>query len=964
MPKPLPEILDFPFFSLEYSEGCFERRIPPDAEDLGGGLFRQKGKIFGLPPGGEALAEKIIQGRPLLSLFNRGHNPLVARGPRLAEGDERLMELCAVEGRAGAGPLVFELQRAEGEWLPLAGLPRHRLFQNVIHEIIDDETLGALAAEFGRGAEGRERFILSGEDIPRFADTRGRLIFQFGGAKLKTALAEDSVFIRREGLSLVLGAIREKGGPCAIPLLRCGERRYPAEEVSRRMDREYILLENQWARRTDIMASGIFPLGAYAGGTIVEKTRLKPAELLLRGGSRFAGLWSGIEADTSRWLESGGRREVFRSHLEFLRYWGISGGVTLNGHQEQAACLVSYLAELAAPGGSAMLVLMEKRYYELYLPRLIPRLKEAGIGLPGAEQGNAPLCIRFYEELPPGPAEQKKTFALLMLVEPEEILQQGETCAHLRKIKAETVLGIFSDSGEALRGTAAGKTRNLFGITEAEMTPFLIRECSRPLALPRFEFPPPLVLCPASGQNLFTFEPIEKFAALSGPSLYSELVLFNTEGPPAPFVPLRLLKGSLDIERMDIDERAFFLFWRGEFRKGNMQKTAEGYIRIYARELCLFSGGVSVMDNFRELLRLWEQYRPVFENLDSFLPRWLADFAVMYEVTATAFPLLVPHAPQCGSQVLGDIYIGSHFIDENNTIAFNDIRLLIPDIINESVFFRDGNFESSRPAEDFETAINAIDRWLRETFHLKLFEFFYPQTYETEEREAFAGMERAGRSSYTVTGLRFSKHPPLLAFLGNLFRYTEHCFKIKNGLDLKGKTPFFGEPWKGITDIALGLAAEGTALEKPAAAVPLLPLLPQITLRESRLAALRDDSDAVRELLKIEDSGAVSKKAPVSPLPVRRTPDIKSVQKIPIKNFVKSLDKTGREALKIIVFGGGKAELADFTKKQRTLPEPLIDAINAAFLEFSGDLLIETVDEEPIIQSEYIEEIENILGQQ
>jgi hypothetical protein len=105
--------------------------------------------------------------------------------------------------------------------------------------------------------------------------------------------------------------------------------------------------------------------------------------------------------------------------------------------------------------------------------------------------------------------------------------------------------------------------------------------------------------------------------------------------------------------------------------------------------------------------------------------------------------------------------------------------------------------------------------------------------------------------------------------------------------------------------------------------------------------------------------------------------------------FVKSLDETGREGLRLIVLdsggdaantsgadsangvantnsmagvsGAGSASVAADTgggfaawaKKNNILPEFLTDRINEAFREFSGDLLIETYNEEPRIQPEY-----------
>jgi hypothetical protein len=858
--------------------------------------------------------------------------------------------------------------------LPLLGLPHHCVYQNVIYEIIDAETLEELAV-FAGGGPGR--YTLKGEDIPRFADARSRLVFQFGDDKLKALLSEDSVFADRKKLSLVLGTSRSKS-PWAMPFLRYRECCYPAEEVSRRMEKEYMLLNTQWVRREDLMAAGLFPLLCYAGGRAIEMIKLKPGELLRRGGSRLAGgVFSDLEADTGLWLERGSKAELFHAHLEFLCGWGLSGGAVITGHRDQVACLVSWLKERACSGAGNTLALVEKRYYDLYLQSFLPELEAAGIALPdtGGKTGDTPARIAFYEDLPLSPVEQRSASAVLVLIEPEEALAHAETFVHLRNIKAGITLGIFTGAWELFRGSAASQARNLFGVTDADLLPYLIRDTARALSLPKFEFPPPLIFRPPAllpEPNVFKYTVEEKFTGLSGPALYSEIVLLRTGGPPAPFVPLRLLKGSLDIDRMDGAERAFFVYWREEFRGGNIIKTSESYIRVYARELCLFAeGDGDVSGNFRRLLKLWESYREVFDSINSFLPRWLIDFAVMYETADNALPLLVPYARECNDPLLMDIYLYKRFINENNSFVFGDIAPLIPKAISGSAFFNDENADLSacrhRLMKDYEIAVNAVDRFLRERFHLRLFEFFYPQVYHREKREAFPDMERSGRSSYIVEGIRFSKHLPLIDFLASLFRYIEYCFRLKHGFDIKGKNPPFGKTWKMIVDSALGMEDMAlipvpalspehvcSAANVPAASAPPA-LMPRtaVTLRDSRLAKLRADSDAVRDLLMIEDESGqweISRQY----APNKKTPP--KTGKAGMKDFIKGLSAAERETLKIIA-GMENTALADFARKHHVMPEPLIDGINAVFLEQYGDILIDTVDEQPFIQSEYIDEL-------
>jgi hypothetical protein len=642
------------------------------------------------------------------------------------------MELRAAPAREGALSLTLHNFQRDKDWLPLDGLPRFKLCGNVIYEIIDDETIAEIFNNQA-DAEGCFSITLRGEDVPRFADSHGRLVLQFGDKKLKALLAEENLFANAEKLSLVLCEIEGR----ARPSLRYGDRHYPAEDVSARLDREYVLLEDRWARREDIEAAGIFPLGAFVGGEPIEKFKFSAADSSSRGG-RFAELFSDAKIETAR--------------------------------------------------GS------------------------------------------------------------------------------------------------------------------------------------RFPF-------------AFTVE--EKFSDLSGPALYFELGLLKIDGPAAPFVTLRLLKGGLSIERMDEEEKAFYLYWRGEFRKGNILKTDEGYIRVHARELCLFAGGEGETseENFRRLAALWESYAEVYPDIGSFLPSWLMDFAVVYEITDAALPEIVSCARKLTDSLLTDIYLYRRFIEENNVIEYDDIKPLIRGAAAKGDFYEKGSM-GSQAVSALCLALNAVDRYLRENFRLKLFEFFYPPRYEAEKRAAFADMERAGRSSYSVCGPRFSKHFPLIDFLEKTAAYTEYLVRVKNGDKLSGAPPSLADKWKHVVDDAMNC---------------------NFGIKETSLEKLRADSDVVRALLAVEDKTAVHEE------PAFTASKKTERKKISLNLFLKKLDKDDREVLRIITGVKEADSLEALAKKRNTMPALLIDRVNALFMELSGDLLICTVDEKPDIESEYKAELMKAL---
>jgi hypothetical protein len=320
-----------------------------------------------------------------------------------------------------------------------------------------------------------------------------------------------------------------------------------------------------------------------------------------------------------------------------------------------------------------------------------------------------------------------------------------------------------------------------------------------------------------------------------------------------------------------------------------------------------------------------------------------------------------------------DLYYRRRFIGENNSIEFGDVKPLLPD----KPFMR-----------DFEIALNGIDRFLRERFRLRLFEFFYPPAPVAETIEAFPGMDGAGKSSYTIEGIRFSKSRPFLSFLEDLYRYTEYRFRIKSALELKRGAPPIHEIWKELADSALDFEdrAPVPAAERgppagqkgpPAPAKPEeynpSPPLPAAELSETVLERLRADSDAVRELLRPDAADPAlpsarpevcraSRAKPKKPAGAKPRPAAKSALRV----FLESLDDAGRTALALIAGAPEKdadmtQSLAALARAADTMPELIVDRINAGFLEISGDLLVDTVDEMPSIQPEYREEVKKFL---
>ncbi|MDR0602059.1 MAG: hypothetical protein LBG42_06715 [Treponema sp.] len=991
----MTRVLDKPFFTLEYAEGIFIRKLPKGVRDLGGGLFREGNTVWSLPcapengeKDGHPLAGEIIRGRALLSLLRGGDYVLAVSGPVPAEKEDRLTELALVPGPAGISPGAGELRmgrgvpvppvymeiRTDGDpdlWLPLTDLPRHRYRQGVVYEIMDDETMDGLLADWGavpagnagnartRGGKNvRGRLVLRGENIPRFCDARGDLVRRFGDGKLRDFLSEESVFIPPFSLSFVYTA--EPGSPGsarAFPSLKYGGRRYPAGEVSALMEREYALLDDKWARRGDLEKAGLLPLGHYAGGIPLGAFTPGAADIIFREGNGPAGFLP-FEWKTELWnegpKEKGGSgaskiREIFGDHVRFLRSFGLSGGAVIPRRREQAECLASLAEDLASKTETA-LILVERTCYELYFG-----------GMPEFKNAAPFVSTAFYDELAENAPPH--SYDLLVLVEPEEAGTPGVSGGiSLAAVNAPVVLGIFSDpfeassTGKGNRNRLRSGIRDILGIRDERLDKYLVRRLNVPLPLPegdareipaeeagarRVLLRPPRPL----GERTILFLDRVKFRKLPAADLLSELSRINEAGEKSPYVPLRSPRRDPAFDSLNEDEARYFFYWRGEFRRlrgsgGPMPAADEDYLRLYARELILAMGGDSAAA-FQELLALWTEYRGVFPGTDGYFPAWLLDFAALYEIGDAALPLLLPLVPAINPEgegvpdILADLHIHCRFIDGNNTVRFEDIRPLIPPAGKDG-----GETESG---EELARVLNIVDRFLRENFRLRLFEFFYPPASRRETRDAFGGLGGAGSSSYTAEWISFSRHRPLLEFLETLKNHLEFHLNIRAGVNRKP----LAEPWKSIIAGALDHVPPVREIS-----------ISRQTVQPERLERLRRESDKVRELLAPPPPAGTAPPAAEPPplLPPagpRRRPSS-------LPDFLSTLSETERAALSILR-GANRADFGAFARRNGVMPDLVIDGINARFEDLFGDLLINVMDEGPEIQAEYREELDRLF---
>jgi hypothetical protein len=779
------------------------------------------------------------------------------------------------------------------------------------------------------------------------------------------------------------------GSAWGLPVIRDGKKRISALTASKKLEAVSNKLEVPPSglaaeELRSLEAMGIGPLGRYLGGEPIKPIPLGPGHFFsFNEASPLAELFCGIEFDDTRWQANGDTAELFRSHLEFLRTWGFSGGVTITKAvmAELLGAYLAYLQKETENSGAKIIALLSKAFFETLQPFLqtakpfgetgaagIPVNFTAG-GDPVLSSPFSGLGIILYEDLPPHVRTLKPRCDILVIAETGTA---SEASPVLREINGSLCLTISTPVKEKKeppdRENKSPRTKKKNLSVHDYLFRHLIPE--KPGApVPALEFPAASVMpgrrkflrpvqahrrpfagngeeaaalgllpqweagrVEAAGGGLFAVT--AKFSGLQAADFKEEQAVFYRESlnirrgtdPKPPYKEAsRTRREAPPIGRnaaftsLKDDQLSFFFYFRNECRRGNCPdlfspEYAEAYITLYARELVVSMGREGPVQHFLALRDLFHAYGKIFPETGAMLCRWLLDFAAVYGIAAEALPFIIEelwaredHAALREQEsgpygevhsLLLDLALHRFFIEEGRplTTIWPCIKALIP----QKILYRKAHEENW--AAHCCTSLDAIDKQLRRDWNRGIFEIFYPSAARSSSLDAFGGLRALGESSYTVYRPGFSSHRPLI-------------------------------------DLLSALALDPASNPLPGVQARLAPL----SLESELLEELRKESDAVREILKtdgtlpfeVQPSGRLPVPGPALPGPAYMPPDRSAMAE-----FVSALDETLREALRNMV-------------TDTTVSETSIDAINGAFLERFGDLLIGTGPGGPSISAEY-----------
>jgi hypothetical protein len=477
----------------------------------------------------------------------------------------------------------------------------------------------------------------------------------------------------------------------------------------------------------------------------------------------------------------------------------------------------------------------------------------------------------------------------------------------LNNIPVRLRLGIFFSPAEIYKGAHAKILKGFFGIRGnlLEIEKYLIRECGDFLSIPQgFEY-----------GNV------------------------DIQRPPNPWG-----KNQGQQENCFITGSGRFII---ESRFQNIpyhfiSDTSERKIR----DIVLLMGGRKPEEAMAELRQFLFKSSGKHGELKKYLPQWLLDLAVMYKCPLQNYDDLPDF--EAPPDILRDFYLHKKYIEENNILSFKDFSFLIPQKILNGAFRRSD--DGPLLDEAIESAINTADKVLRSNYGKKLLEFFYPLPARKENFKAFEKLDGMGKSVYTAEWISFSHHKPLKAFLGSLSVWIEHRLRKEKHFGPPENTPMLDPLWGYLSGLGQKPPAENS--------------IARIELESEKINRLREESNAVMELLKVEnpqdypDYGMENFEASPSAILLNEETEAAAGTDFSMTAFIESLGEADKACLELISGGASRKDIEELALGWGTMAEVIIDGINEHFIEEKGDLLIEnTLDEKPLIQAEYRDEV-------
>jgi len=421
-------------------------------------------------------------------------------------------------------------------------------------------------------------------------------------------------------------------------------------------------------------------------------------------------------------------------------------------------------------------------------------------------------------------------------------------------------------------------------------------------------------------------------------------------------------------QHMGYEQLRTYFTWRTMVRQGEIQPTSISYVFLYIYELLSGIGVTNAVDGLNKLVSIWTAFREYGASLDNYVPHWLKDYHIYYELPHSFTDFIREHDLQkyysmslvfdpetenrleLWSSISSYDVMQSKFYNEGNEKLFEDCFDAVLTGIQEFCESRDAHFE--------DLLIYSISKRMPwQPFKHALFQNWQKQP---DRLVSLPGQER-----YYCKNNQWSANLPIYyssqkEFVGYILKKTESCLRqaVKYKYKLKADLKIAGHSFREFRGKALTIIELDSLIEKKVAAFHRNLTRTIVTVDHENLERIRKEALGTQDKLTVPDEQFVGDAHRAS----RNAPETRDANDQETGDFVDQETDDGWAALKYsltqvecealsIAFHGG-ASIKAFADCNGIMLEVLADSINEKAADYIGDNILE-LDDDMTIYDEY-----------
>jgi len=441
-------------------------------------------------------------------------------------------------------------------------------------------------------------------------------------------------------------------------------------------------------------------------------------------------------------------------------------------------------------------------------------------------------------------------------------------------------------------------------------------------------------------------------------------------------------------QHMGYDYLRTYFTWRTKVRNGDVQPISLSYIFLYIYELLSGIGTSDPNDGLGKLLEIWKAFSKEYPTIEKYMPKWLKDYHVFYELPHSFSEFVEDHNLQ-------KYYSMVLLFDEN---AENKLELwngISGYDITNSKFYKEGNEELL--SDCFDTVFKAIQDFCTERNtrleDLLVYSVSRRSPWQPFKQAHFGSRVRQTDREIIISEFEryYCKHGQWTAnlpifyssqkdFVGYILKKTEACLRqeVKYKYKLVADIRSGSKPFRELQRPAAKRVELDKVIEKAVADFHRDLTRTVVKVDHTNLARIRE------EALETQEQLIVPEEETVHGLPIEKTdthpPSLRGAKgdaaiQTPLltkqpeedeltmsfadgwKALKAALTDIERQALSIALNDG--AGVKTFADENSIMLEVLADSINEKAADYIGDSILE-IDDEMILYDEYRENIASI----